>query len=464
MSLSLKGVILVGGPSVGTRFRPLSMDCPKPLFPIAGVPMIHHHVLSLAKTPGMKEILLIGFFDSFVFDRFITEVSIEFPHVTIRYLREYQSLGTGGGVYHFRDEILRGSPQAFFVLNGDVASSFPLNAILAAHRTKSALATIMGMRIEKEKANRYGCIVADPETSQVVHFVEKPHTFISDLISCGVYLLSCDIFSSFSKAIEMRRTTEAEQGLNSDELANISIYTSNMAISSRGDGLLQLEDVLRMLADEGSLYVFEISSNDFWMPIKHGSSAIPANRKYLQYFLHAHPRRLSEAVVVSPGKKLVSAVFAESPAVTSPAVMTPLASVPRDTPELIAPVYIHPTAVIHPSAKIGPNVSIGPRVLVGRGVRIRDSIILDTVEIKNDSCLMNAIVGWNCTIGSWARVEGSADQGDSTQDGATSQGYKVPTAAILGKGVTVCDEIIVRDCIVLPHKELKASFQREILM
>jgi len=31
----MKGIILVGGPSTGTRFRPLSMDLPKPLFPIA---------------------------------------------------------------------------------------------------------------------------------------------------------------------------------------------------------------------------------------------------------------------------------------------------------------------------------------------------------------------------------------------------------------------------------------------
>ena len=29
----IKGVILVGGPSKGTEFRPLSLDIPKPLFP-----------------------------------------------------------------------------------------------------------------------------------------------------------------------------------------------------------------------------------------------------------------------------------------------------------------------------------------------------------------------------------------------------------------------------------------------
>ena len=81
----LKGVILVGGPSVGTRFRPLSMDIPKPLFPIAGVPMVHHHVSALAKLKDMKEIIILGFFEQGVLDRFLLEVQIEFSHINIRY-------------------------------------------------------------------------------------------------------------------------------------------------------------------------------------------------------------------------------------------------------------------------------------------------------------------------------------------------------------------------------------------
>lgn len=449
---------------MGTRFRPLSMDCPKPLFPIVGVPMIHHHISSLARLPGMREILLIGFFENSVFDRFIMETSIEFPHVSFRYLREYQSLGTGGGVYHFRDEILRGSPNAFFVLNADIASSFPLNDMLAFHRNQKALGTVMGVRIDKEKANKYGCIVSDSATSKIVHFVEKPETFISNLISCGVYLLSSEVFSSFQKAAELRHKSEIEQGLTLDKFANVSIHALNVGFPRTEDRLQLEQDVLRVLAEDQLLYVFEISKRDFWMPIKKGSSVIVANRKYLQYFLQAHPRRLSEAVVSTPGKKIMSAVFAESPIFTSPTVATPIASNMRDTAELIAPVFIHPTAMIHPTAKIGPNVSIGPRVLVGRGVRIRDSIVLDTVEIRNDACILNAVVGWECVIGAWSRVEGSADQDETSQEAATSQGYKLPTASILGKGVVVGDEVIVRDCIVLPHKELKASYQQEILI
>ena len=146
----------------------------------------------------------------------------------------------------------------------------------------------------------------------------------------------------------------------------------------------------------------------------------------------------------------------------SPGAASPSVSAANASMGLIPPLHIHPTAIIHPTAKIGPNVSIGPRALIGRGVRIRDSIILDSVEIKNDSCIVNAIIGWESRIGAWARVEGAP--GESVQINATHKGMKIPSAAILGRDVSVADETAIRNCIVLPHKELKSSFHNEILM
>ena len=39
-----KAVILIAGPQKGTRFRPLSLDVAKPLFPVAGIPIVQHHI------------------------------------------------------------------------------------------------------------------------------------------------------------------------------------------------------------------------------------------------------------------------------------------------------------------------------------------------------------------------------------------------------------------------------------
>ncbi len=46
----VKLIVLMGGPKQGTRFRPLShLHRPKPLFPIAGAPMVFHQIEAAAK-------------------------------------------------------------------------------------------------------------------------------------------------------------------------------------------------------------------------------------------------------------------------------------------------------------------------------------------------------------------------------------------------------------------------------
>lgn len=452
---SYKGIILVGGPSTGTRFRPLSMDFPKPLFPVAGNPIIYHHIAALAKIQGMKEIFLIGFYEQSVFDSFLREVQLEFPFVVIRYLREYQSMGTAGGINHFRDEIQRDSPAAFFVLNGDIASSFPLKEMLTSHKKNKGTATLLSVRMDKKKLHRYGCVVVEEGTAQVKHFVEKPESFVSDLISCGIYLFDLEIFNDMSEATKRRQAYEDDHCIDISQFEHkVSLAASNAAMNRSANRVQIEDDLLPLLINKMTVFAHVMSIDDFWMPIKTGSSTITANRMYLQYFLQANPKRLT-LPFLSP-----TSGTASSP--RSVIVSSPVSE--RVIPEIIQPSFIHPTAVIHPSSKIGPNAFVGAGVLIGRGCRVRDAIILDKVEIKNESCILNAVVGWESKIGAWTRIEGSLENVDESKDAATAKGLKIPSAAILGKGVTVGDELIIRDCIVLPHKELKKSFQREILM
>ena len=56
----IKAIILIAGPQKGTRFRPLSLDVPKPLFPVAGIPIVQHHIEALSQVDGVKEVLLLG--------------------------------------------------------------------------------------------------------------------------------------------------------------------------------------------------------------------------------------------------------------------------------------------------------------------------------------------------------------------------------------------------------------------
>lgn len=84
MAMNIKAVIIVGGPNSSTEFRPFSMTLPKPLFPIAGRPLIYHHLASLKKIPNLTEVIIMGYYDPNLFRQFIDNAQKEFA-MKIRY-------------------------------------------------------------------------------------------------------------------------------------------------------------------------------------------------------------------------------------------------------------------------------------------------------------------------------------------------------------------------------------------
>uniref|UniRef100_A0A8C1CLB4 GDP-mannose pyrophosphorylase Ab n=1 Tax=Cyprinus carpio carpio TaxID=630221 RepID=A0A8C1CLB4_CYPCA len=348
----LKAIILIGGPQKGTRFRPLSFEVPKPLFPVAGVPMLQHHIEACAQVPDMKEIILIGFYQpNDELNRFISSAQQELK-IPIRYLQEFAALGTGGGIYHFRDQILSGGPAAFFLMNADVCSEFPLQEMLRFHRQhgENHCGVLLGTTANRTQSLNYGCIVENHETNEVLHFVEKPSTFVSDIINCGIYLFTPDIFGHIG-----------------------TVFQRNQQERIQFTCIIIEQDIFTTLAGQKKLFVYK--TQHFWSQIKSAGSAIYASRLYLKQYHQTHPERL--------------------------------ATNQDGTPKIIGDVYIHPTANIDPSAVLGPNVSVGKGVTIGGGVRVRESIILHGAMLQDHCCVLNSIVGWDSTVGKWARVEGT---------------------------------------------------------
>ncbi|KAL0421839.1 UNVERIFIED_CONTAM: Mannose-1-phosphate guanyltransferase [Sesamum latifolium] len=102
--------------------------------------------------------------------------------------------------------------------------------------------------------------------------------------------------------------------------------------------------------------------------------------------------------------------------------------------------------------QIGPNVSISANARIGAGSRLVNCIILDDVEIKENAVVIHAIIGWKSSIGRWSRVQASGDH--NAKLGVT----------ILGESVTVEDEVVVINSIILPNKTLNVSVQEEIIL
>lgn len=61
---------------------------------------------------------------------------------------------------------------------------------MALHEKTKGVGTIMGVNVKKETATKFGCIVSDPSTAHVLHYVEKPDSWISNMVNGGVYCKS----------------------------------------------------------------------------------------------------------------------------------------------------------------------------------------------------------------------------------------------------------------------------------
>lgn len=406
----------------GTRFRPLSLELPKPLFPIGGFPVVYHHIEACKKIPDLKEIILIGFYQSSEsLSKFITNAQQEFS-IPIRYLQEFQPLGTAGGLYHFRDQISMGNPEAFVVLNADIMGDYPLQEFVEFHKQHVGEHSILATEANRKQAHNFGCLVEDPDTHKVLHYVEKPETFVSEVINCGIYIFSpATLFKLMGEVLHKNY-----------QKMSLEPFAANVESIRMG------EDVLANLANSGTLNAFKTSA--FWTSIKSAGSAIYANRNVLSLYHKTHPDLLAQN-----GK---------------------------DKPHIIGDVCIHPSAVVHPTAVLGPNVSVGCNVVIGAGARVRETILLDGAELKDHCCILYSIIGWNCSIGVWSRVEGSRCDPNPNEEFAKPDGESLfgnngkltPSITILGRNVTIPGEVIVLNSIVLPHKDLSQSYKNEIIL
>ncbi|KAK7266225.1 hypothetical protein RIF29_18867 [Crotalaria pallida] len=405
-------VIMVGGPTKGTRFRPLSFNTPKPLFPLAGQPMVHHPISACKRIPNLAQIYLVGFYEEREFALYVSSISNELK-LPVRYLKEDKPHGSAGGLNYFRDIIMEDSPSQIFLLNCDVCCSFPLSSMLEAHRRYGGMGTMLVIKVSAESASEFGELIADPTTNELLHYTEKPETFVSDLINCGVYIFTPDIFN----AIE-------DVSMNREGRANLRRLSSFEALQSAtrtlpSDFVRLDQDILSPLAGKKQLYTYQ--TMDFWEQIKTPGMSLKCSELYLAQFRYTSPHLLASG----DGQRNAT---------------------------IVGDVYIHPSAKVHPSAKIGPNVSISANVRVGAGVRLISCIILDDVEIKENAVVINSIVGWKSSIGRWSRVQADGDY--NAKLGTT----------ILGEAVTVEDEVVVINSIVLPHKTLNVSVQEEIIL
>ncbi|MEX3772196.1 nucleotidyltransferase family protein [Pseudomonas sp. MYb118] len=174
--------LMAGG--FGSRLRPLTQNCPKPLLKVGDKP-----ILELI----LESFISAGFHRFFVSTHYMPEMIREYFGdgsrwgVSIRYVHEEEPLGTGGALGLLpHDEI----NLPTFMMNGDLLTTLNFQNLLEFHQENTGVAT-MCVR-EYEQCIPYGVIQS--EGHRIVSMVEKPvHRYF---INAGIYLLSPELVKS----------------------------------------------------------------------------------------------------------------------------------------------------------------------------------------------------------------------------------------------------------------------------
>ncbi len=189
-------VIMAGG--MGTRLLPHTENCPKPMLPVAGRPMMEY-IIESAKSEGFSHfVLAIHYLGKMIEDHFGNGESLG---VRIEYVREQSPLGTAGAL-----GLLNPRPDLpFVVTNGDVITDIRYGELLDFHIRQNATAT-MAVRVH-EWQHPFG--VVQTKGVDIVGFQEKP--VARSHINAGVYALAPDALSVLSTDVHCDMPTLFER-------------------------------------------------------------------------------------------------------------------------------------------------------------------------------------------------------------------------------------------------------------
>ncbi|CAN5438099.1 nucleotidyltransferase family protein [soil metagenome] len=117
-------LILAGG--LGTRLRPITETCPKPMVPVAGEPFLHWQILDLKEQGYTDIVLLVSYLGEQVQSHFGDGSKWG---VDIKYSFETEPLGTGGAVLLAIQALGEDLDDDFMILNGDSFLRAPLDDV-----------------------------------------------------------------------------------------------------------------------------------------------------------------------------------------------------------------------------------------------------------------------------------------------------------------------------------------------
>ncbi len=198
-----EAVLLVGGQ--GTRLRPLTVNTPKPMLPVAGVPFTVHQI-TRARDAGVRRIVLATSYRAEVFAEFIEDADLG---IEVVIATEEEPLGTGGAIRHALAHLESGPDDPVLIFNGDVLSGLDISGLVEAHVRSGSDVTLYLTPVDDPRA--YGLVPIDAD-GRVQAFLEKPSTpeeIITDLINAGCYVFKRSVIEQIptGRVVSVERET-----------------------------------------------------------------------------------------------------------------------------------------------------------------------------------------------------------------------------------------------------------------
>jgi mannose-1-phosphate guanylyltransferase len=356
-----EAILLVGGQ--GTRLRPLTINTPKPMLPVAGVPFTVHQILR-ARDSGITRIVLATSYRAEVFASFIADADLG---IDVVIATEEVPLGTGGAI-RFASSFLQGGPEdPVVIFNGDVLTGLDIDALISTHQDSAADVTLYLTRVADPRA--YG-LVPTSSDGRVLQFLEKPQTpeeIVTDQINAGCYVFTRSVIES----IPQGRAVSVER----------EIFPALLASDRKVMGVV----------DPG-----------YWLDLGQPMDFVAGS------------------VDLVLGK-------APSPAVTTPGQSLILAGAKiSDTALIHGGTTIGAGSIIGPNSDVNASV-VFDSVVIGANVTISNSIIGQGAVIGDSCVIRDSVVGDFATIGAGnellngARVWANAQLDDSAVRFSTDQ-------------------------------------------
>jgi glucose-1-phosphate thymidylyltransferase len=304
----------------GSRLRPHTLTVPKPLVPVGGKPIVHRLVEDIAAvcSEPIEEI-------AFVIGDFGKEIEDELIKVA-------EKLGAKGSIF-YQDKPL-GTAHAVLcakeLLDGPVVVAFADTLFKADFKIDPNADGILWVK-QIEDPSAFGVVQLN-ENDEIIDFIEKPQTYISDLAMIGIYY--------FRQGEDLKKELE---------------YLIDNEVIKGGE--YQLPDALRRLTEAGKK--FKPGKVNEWLDCGNKEVTVFTNQRVLEFDYE------KKMPMIHPTSKLINSI-------------------------IIPPCYIGEKVILENSI-VGPHVSLGKGSVVTNSI-IKNSILQNYSTISNGN-IKNSMIG-----------------------------------------------------------------------